>query len=54
MVKEAPTKIQQSKSHHTIYLQKDLVSDSTFPFKPKEELVIRIDGNRLIVEKPKR
>lgn len=54
LVKEAQTKIHQSKSHHTIYLVKDLVSDSAFPFKPKEPLIVRIDGNRLIVEKAKR
>jgi len=54
LVKEAPTKIQQSKSHHTIYLVKDLVGDSAFPFKPKEPLMIRIDGNRLVIEKSKK
>jgi hypothetical protein len=53
-VKEALTKIQQSKSHHTIYLVKDLVSDSAFPFKPKEPLIVRIEGNHLVVEKAKR
>lgn len=53
-MKEALTKIQQSKSHHTIYLVKDLVSDSAFPFKPKEPLIVRIEGNHLVVEKAKR
>jgi len=54
MVKEALTKIMQVGSRHTIYLQKDLVSDSAFPFKPKEQLLVRIDGNHLIVEKAKK
>jgi len=54
MVKEALTKIQQVGSRHTLYLQKDLVNDSVFPFKPKEQLLVRIEGNRLIIEKPKK
>jgi len=29
----------------------DLVKDSAFPFKVPEEVIVRIDGNRLIVEK---
>ena len=54
MVKEALTKIQQVGSRHTLYLQKDLVNDSAFPFKPKKQLLVRIKGNRLIIEKPKK
>jgi len=51
MVKEAKTKINQVGSRHTIYLQKSLVEDSNFPFKPGEPLIIRIEGDRLIVER---
>lgn len=51
MVKEAPTKINKVGSRHTIYLQKALVEDSLFPFKPGEPLIIRIQGDRLIIER---
>jgi hypothetical protein len=45
------TKLQKVKSRHTIYIRKDLVGDSAFPFKVGERLIIRIDGNRLVIEK---
>ena len=51
MVKEAKTKIHQVGSRHTVYLPKGLVEDSAFPFKSMEPLIVRIDGERLIVEK---
>jgi hypothetical protein len=51
MVKESRTKIHKVGSRHTIYLQKDLVEDSAFPFKPGEPLMVRIDGNKLIIER---
>jgi hypothetical protein len=51
MVKESHTKIHQVGSRHTIYLQKILVEDSAFPFKPGEPLVVRIDGDKLIIER---
>jgi len=51
MVKEAPTKINKVGPRHTLYLQKALVEDSMFPFKPGEPLIIRIEGNRLVIEK---
>ncbi len=51
MVKETKTKIYKVGSRHTIYLQKDLISDSAFPFRPDEELVIKIEDDKLIVEK---
>ncbi len=51
MVKEALTKIYKVGLRHTLYLQKSLVEDSQFPFKPKEPLIIRIDGNKLVVER---
>lgn len=34
-----------------IYIPADLIKDSSFPFKPKEELQIRIFNEKLIVEK---
>ena len=51
MVTEAETKIQKAGSRHTIYLRKDLVNDSAFPFKPKQPLVVRIEAKRLVIEK---
>jgi RNase P/RNase MRP subunit p29 len=54
MVKETKTKIHQVGSRHTVYLPKDLIEDSAFPFKPMEPLVVRIDGERLIVERSQR
>jgi len=51
MVREARTTIHKVGSRHTIYLRKDLVEDSQFPFKPGEPLIIRIDGDRLVVER---
>ena len=51
MVKEAPTKINKVGSRHTIYLQKALVEDSMFPFKPGEPLIIKIKGDKLVIER---
>ena len=51
MVSEAKTKINAVSSRHTIYLKKNLVNDSVFPFKIGEPLIVRIEGNRLIIEK---
>jgi len=53
MVKETRTKISEYRSRHTLYLQKDFVSDSTFPFKVGEELVARIEGNKVVIKKAK-
>jgi len=38
---------------YTIYLPSALVMDSAFPFKPKERLMVKIQGDRLVVEKRK-
>ena len=51
MVNQTRTKIAKVGSRHTLYLEKAFVEDSSFPFKPDEYLSIRIDRNRLIVEK---
>lgn len=50
-VKESETKIYESQSRHTLYLKKNFVEDSAFPFKPKEDLVAKIVGDKLIIEK---
>ena len=54
MVLQAQTKINRVGSRHTIYLRKELVNDSNFPFKAGELLIIRIEGNRLVIEKPRK
>lgn len=51
MVVKSEIKIQKSGSRHTIYLKKDLVNDSSFPFKPNQLLTIRIKDEQLIIEK---
>ena len=37
-----------------IYVPADLVKDSTFPFTNGDSLLIRIDGERLLIEKASR
>jgi len=34
-----------------LYVPADIVKDSAFPFQPGEKVKVRIEGNRLIVEK---
>jgi len=34
---------------HSIFLEKAFVEDSSFPFKPSENLKVSIDKDRLIV-----
>jgi hypothetical protein len=33
-----------------LYIPADVVKDSLFPFDPDQEVVVRIDGKRLIIE----
>jgi hypothetical protein len=33
-----------------LYIPADVVKDSSFPFIPDQEVVVRIDGRKLIVE----
>lgn len=51
MVAQSTSKIIKAGPRHTIYLEKGLVEDSAFPFKPKELLNVRIEGERLIIER---
>ena len=41
-----------SKGRHSINLQTEFVRDSAFPIKPLEELDARIDGKRIVIERP--
>lgn len=53
MVNEAKVKIYKVGSRHSINLPSSLVTDSTFPFKPNEELLAKIDGKRIVLERQK-
>ncbi|MGC8849057.1 MAG: hypothetical protein ACP5K1_01800 [Candidatus Bathyarchaeia archaeon] len=34
-----------------LYIPADIVKDSSFPFEPNETVIIKIEGERLIIEK---
>lgn len=53
MVRQSKTKIYKSGSRHSIYLRKDLIEDTSFPFEVGEPLVVRIDGDKLVIEREK-
>ena len=53
MVNEAKVKMYKVGSRHSINLPSSLVTDSAFPFKANEELIARIDGKSVIIEKRK-
>jgi hypothetical protein len=54
MVLQSATKINKATgSRHTIYLRTDIVNDSNFPFKVGEPLILRIEGDKLIIEREK-
>jgi hypothetical protein len=36
----------------SVNIPTEFIRDSAFPFKPLEELVARIDGKRVVIEKP--
>lgn len=51
MVSETRTRIAVYRSRHTVYLEKDFVTDSAFPFITGEELVARLDHDRIVIER---
>lgn len=51
MVSFTKVKLYEYKSRHSINLPSDFVKDSQFPFKVNEELIARIVGNQIIIEK---
>lgn len=52
MVDTAVTRVTRyGGNRHCIYLRSDLVEDSAFPFEAKEEVVVRIEDDRLVVER---
>jgi hypothetical protein len=44
-----PTSSNRSKTG-ILYIPADLVKDSSFPFEADQQVVVRIDGRRLVVE----
>ena len=52
MTAQAKVKIYVSSGRHSINLPSELVRDSAFPFEPLEELVAKIEGNRIVIERP--
>ena len=34
-----------------LYIPADVVKDSSFPFTPDQEVLVRIDGRKLVVER---
>jgi hypothetical protein len=44
-----PSRSDRSKTG-ILYIPADVVKDSSFPFNPDEEVTVRIDGKRLVIE----
>jgi len=51
MTNQAKVKLYGSKSRHSINLPSEFVRDSAFPFKVGEELVARIENNKVVIAK---
>jgi hypothetical protein len=51
MVNQAKVKLYAVKSRHSINLPSDFVRDSAFPFAPNDNLKMRIDGKKIVIEK---
>jgi len=44
-----PSRSDRSKTG-ILYIPADVVKDSSFPFNPDDEVTVRIDGKRLVIE----
>jgi hypothetical protein len=44
-----PSRSDRSKTG-ILYIPADVVKDSSFPFNPDQEVTVRIDGKRLVIE----
>ena len=44
-----PTRDNRSKTG-VLYIPADVVKDSSFPFLPDQQVIVRIEGGRLVVE----
>jgi len=54
MVNQATSRIYRSNGRHYLYLPSDLVGDDRFPFTVGQELFVRIDGEKLVIERAKK
>ncbi|MFA5771677.1 MAG: hypothetical protein WC974_02990 [Thermoplasmata archaeon] len=43
--------LEPTKGRIMVYIPADVHKDSTFPFKPKEKVRIRIDEDKVVIEK---
>jgi hypothetical protein len=51
---ESKSKATGTKTYrHSIFLEKGFVEDSSFPFKAGDNLIVKIDKDRLIITKTK-
>lgn len=53
MTDKAKVRLYAYKSRHNINFPSDFVRDSQFPFKVGEELIAKISGDKIILEKAK-
>jgi len=53
MVNKTNVKLYEFKSRHSINFPSEFVKDSAFPFKVKEELIARIEGDKITLERKK-
>jgi hypothetical protein len=51
LVRQSETKIHKVDSRHTIYLKTDIINDSNFPFQVGEPLIVKIEKDKLIIER---
>lgn len=52
MVDKAKVRLYEYEGRHSVNLPSSFVKDSAFPFESGEELVARIDGDKVILERP--
>lgn len=53
MVRQAKIRIYKSHGKHMMYLSKAVIDDSAFPFSLKDRLIVRIEGEKLVIEREK-
>jgi hypothetical protein len=51
MVNKARVKLYEYKSRHSVNFPSDFVRDSSFPFKSGENLIARIEGKKVVIER---
>lgn len=53
MVKELSTSLRKFNVSHYFHIPKYLLSDDRFPFQKGDDLTMRIDGQRVVIEREK-